>query len=97
MEYVLSGCEHTPSRVAPQVICRYPVPAIISLIAGAFCFVKLFKTNNIKYVYLAALATGFSISCKMEFYTCLIFLVIGLILYKRLKFVQYCKICQIIS
>ncbi len=46
MEYVLSGCEHTPSRVAPQVICRFPVPAIISLIAGAFCFVKLTDKNK---------------------------------------------------
>lgn len=72
------------------------VYGIFGFFACAFCFVKLFKTNNIKYVYLAALATGFSISCKMEFYTCLIFLVIGLILYKRLKFVQYCKICLII-
>jgi len=72
------------------------VYGIFGFFASAFCFVKLFKTNNIKYVYLAALASGFSISCKMEFFTCLIFLVIGLLLYRRLKFVQYFKVFLII-
>ena len=72
------------------------VYGIFGFFASAFCFVKLFKTDNIKYVYLAALATGFSISCKMEFFTCLIFLVIGLFLYKRLKLLLYFKVFLII-
>ena len=72
------------------------VYGIFGFFASAFCFVKLFKTDNLKYVYLAALATGFSISCKMEFFTCLIFLVIGLFLYKKLKFLQYFKVFLII-
>lgn len=68
------------------------VYGIFGFFACAFCFVKLFKTDNINYVYLATLATGFSISCKMEFFSCLIFLTIGLFLYKRLNLIQYFKI-----
>lgn len=57
-----------------------------------FSLVKLFKTDNIKFAYLAGLAGGFSASCKLEFITVIFLLIAGFLLYKRLKFNQYLKI-----
>jgi len=95
---VISSCIFSRSALFSYIFpySYANVYGIFGFFVCAFCFVKLFKTNNIKYVYLAALASGFSISCKMEFFTCLIFLVIGLLLYRRLKFVQYFKVFLII-
>ena len=57
-----------------------------------FAMVKLFKTDNLKYAYIAAVASGFSVCCKVEFLSSFVILVLGLLLYKRLKIFDYIKI-----
>lgn len=60
-----------------------------------FCLLKLYKTDNIKYAYIASLAGGFAFACKLEFLMALIILAIGLFFYKRLKFTQYLKLFSV--
>ena len=56
-----------------------------------FWFVKLFKTNNLKYLHLSALAVSFAICCKLEFFIAPVIFIIGLILYKKLPIKEYLK------
>lgn len=73
--------------------------AMIYGIAGfwicTYSLVKLFRTDNIKFAYIGALAAGFSLSCKLEFLCSFILLIAGLLLYKKLKLNQYIKIFSI--
>lgn len=57
-----------------------------------FSLIRLYKTDNIKYAYIASLAGGFAFACKLEYLMSLIIITAGLALYKRLKFSQYAKI-----
>ena len=57
-----------------------------------FSLIKLFKTDNLKYLYLASFMSGFCASCKLEFLSVYILLTFGLFLYKRLDKIQYCKV-----
>jgi len=61
--------------------------------AGLFlyCFIKLFKTEKIVYLYLASLFTGFSLSSKLEFFVVFLMFIFGLFLYKRLTVKEYFK------
>ena len=52
----------------------------------------MFKTEKIKYAYLASLLSGFVLSCKLEFLSVAIILFAGLFLYKRLERTEYLKI-----
>ena len=56
-----------------------------------FCLIKLFKTDNIKYLYAASFFTGFCAACKLEFLSVFILLIFGLCIYKKLKLSQYFK------
>ena len=68
------------------------VYGVIGFFFCTFALIKLFKTDNVLYAYLASLAAGFSFMCKFEFFTVFILLAVGICLYKRLKFSQYLKI-----
>lgn len=69
----------------------------MSFVICAYCLVKLFKTDNIKFAYFASLAAGFCLSCKMEFASVLLLVFITLIFYKKLRFTQYLNIILLIS
>lgn len=77
--YIIPYCYGRVHGLTGSIICLYGI-------------IKLHKTDNIKFAYLAALATGFAISCKVEFTVFILFLFIGLLLYKKLKITQYLKI-----
>ena len=64
---------------------------MISLLV-IFCLIKLFKTDNIKFLYIAAFFTGFALCCKLEFVVTLILFLFGLFLYKKLSIIQYFKL-----
>ncbi len=65
-------------------------------IAGGFAclffLLKLLKTKDIKYGYLAALFTSFAISNKLEFAGILFLFIAGILLYKKLKLTEYIKL-----
>lgn len=82
-----------------STIFSYVMPYSFARVYGLFgswlmiySFVKLYKTDNIKYAYIAALSTGFSMCCKMEFLPVIFLLLPGLILYKKINITQYLKI-----
>lgn len=64
---------------------------ILGTFFAVFCFVKLFKTDNLKYLYLSALSVSFAICCKLEFFVAPIIFIIGLFLYKKLPVKEYIK------
>lgn len=64
----------------------------MSFMVTTFALVKLFKTDEIKFAYFASLAAGFCASCKMEFATVMILLIVSFIFYGKIKFTQYIKI-----
>ncbi len=78
------------SYIIPYAFAR--VYGIIGSICCLFFLLKLFKTNNIRYGYLAAFAVSFAISNKLEYISAVFILIAGLLLYKRLKITQYIKI-----
>ena len=57
-----------------------------------FCLIKLFKTDNMKYAYVATFAGGFALACKLEFYIAPILITFALFFYKRLELKQYLKL-----
>ena len=65
---------------------------VIGTLICIFCLIKLFRTDNLKYAYLAGIIAGFSLSCKLEFLTTVLILIIGLALYKKLTIYKYIKI-----
>ena len=58
----------------------------------AFSLIKLFKTDKIKWAYIASVFAGFSFMCKMEFVIAPLMLLIAGFLYKKLSLFQYFKI-----
>ena len=62
---------------------------VIGFFFCLFFLVKLFKTNKIFFAYLAAFFAGFSFSCKLDFFTVWILLIVCLFLYRKLSFKQY--------
>lgn len=64
----------------------------MSFVICTYVLIKLFKTDNIKFAYLASFLTGFAVSCKLEFFIALLLLFIALCLYKKINFVQFIKI-----
>ena len=68
------------------------VHGVIGSFACIFCIIQLFKTDKIKFAYLAGLLSGFVLSCKIEFLTVAIILFAGLFLYKKLNQAQYLKV-----
>ena len=65
---------------------------VMSFFCCMFCFLKLFKTDKIQYLYLASFIAGFCASCKLEFMSVYLLLIIGLFLYKKLKISEYIKV-----
>lgn len=78
------------SFVVPYSYAR--ADGIIIFTLCAFLIIKLFKTDNIAYLYSAALMSGLCFSFKFEFFIAYILLVLALLIYKRLRFLQYLKI-----
>ncbi|MBR6162354.1 glycosyltransferase family 39 protein [bacterium] len=83
-------------------LCMYVSPysyaRVYGLIGGVACLfflLKLFNTDNIKYAYLAAFFTSFSISNKIEFAPVIVILIAGLILYKKVTLRQCINILLI--
>lgn len=56
-----------------------------------FLLIKLFRTDNIKYLYYAAVIAGFTFSCKLEFAVIILLMITALCLYKKLSISQYLK------
>ena len=77
------------SYIMPYAYAR--AYGIISFFFSVVCLIKLFRTDNIKYLYLSAVIVGFCASCKLEFLSVYLVLIIALFLYKRLKLIQYIK------
>ena len=84
------ACNDLFSFIVPYSYTR--AYGIFASFLSVFCFIKLFKTDNLKYLYIASIAVGFAISCKLEFFTTVILFIAGLILYKKLSVKQYFKI-----
>ena len=77
----------------------YEIPYSFARMYGVFgafgcvcCIIQLFKQKKLKYAYLASLFAGFSVSCKLEFLTTLLILLIGLFLYGKQDNKEYLKI-----
>ena len=92
--FVISSCVFARndlfSLIFPYSFARaYGVMASLLCI---FCIIKLFKTDNIKFLYIAAFCAGFALCCKLEFIATLILFIISLFLYKKLQFKQYLKL-----
>lgn len=64
---------------------------IFSFFICLICFIKLYRTDNLKYLYFASVIIGFCASLKMEFLSAYLLLGVGLLLYKKLKFTEYLK------
>ena len=78
------------SYIVPYAYGR--VYGLLGILICTYALVKLHKTNNIKYAYLASIMSGFSVCCKMEFFTAVIIFLIGILTYKNLKKMDYLKI-----
>ncbi|MBO6087558.1 glycosyltransferase family 39 protein [bacterium] len=92
--FIILSCIFAPNDLF-SMIFPYSYARTYGIMASflcVFCFIKLFKTDNIKYLYISAVATGFALSCKIEFLSTVLFLIIALFLYKKLNFKQYLKI-----
>lgn len=92
--FIIFACIYSPfdiySYISPY---SYAVTyGIFGFFTVLYFLIKLYKTNNIKYAYIASFAAGFSFSCKLEFFVAPLLLITGLILYKKLKFKQYIMI-----
>ena len=89
--FVIVSCIFTGndlfSFISPYSYAR--TYGIAASFLSLFCFIKLFKTDNLKYLYIAALAVGFALSCKLEFIFTVFLFIIGLFLYKKLSVKQY--------
>lgn len=77
-----------------SMITPYSYSRAYGIIASFFCIfsiIKLFNTNNHRYAYIAALLSGFALSCKLEFVTTPVIVLIGLFLNKKLTIAQQIK------
>ncbi len=77
--YILPYCYGRINGLLGSIICLYGI-------------IKLYKTDNIKFAYLASISAGFAASNKMEFTSLFLLLIIGFSLYKKLKITQYLKL-----
>jgi len=78
------------SYIIPYAYGR--VYGVLGILICTYALVKLHKTDNIKYAYLAGIMSGFSVCCKMEFFTAVIIFLIGILTYKNFKKSDYLKI-----
>ena len=62
---------------------------LMFLTLSTLFIVKLFRTDNLLYAYLASISLGITLCFKFEFYIAFILLVLALFLYKRLNIKQY--------
>ena len=91
---IISCCIFSTSDIFSYMI-PYAYAMVYGLIGYLICIfalIKLHKTDNTKYVYLASIAAGFSACCKMEFVSVIVLLILGISLYKKLSIGQYFKI-----
>ncbi len=91
--FIISCCIFATSDIFSYMI-PYSYATVYGLLGYLICIfglVKLHKTNNIKYSYLASLSAGFSVCCKLEFLSVILILILGILLYKKFNISQYLK------
>lgn len=92
--FIISCCILTPQDLFSYIL-PYSYARIYGIFATwgcVFSLIKLLKTHNIKFAYVAAVFAGFAICCKLEFLPILLLLIVGLILYKKFDIKTYIKL-----
>ena len=91
--YVISGCIFARNDIFSFILpYAYPrVYGVISFFICLVCLIKLYKTDNLKYLYIASVIAGICASFKVEFLSVYLLMIISLLLYKKLKITEYLK------
>ena len=97
--FVLVSCVFNISDLFGYIIpyCYGRVYGILGSIICLYGIIKLHNTDNIKFAYIASFAAGFAASNKIEYASFSLFLIIGLLFYKKLKIKQYLNIILFFS
>ena len=83
------------SMITPYSYAR--VYGLFAITGCIYSLIKLFKTNNIMMLYIAAILAGLSMSCKFEYVSAIFIICFALFLYKKLSIKQYIKSFLLLS